>query len=56
MTDVPDMSWVQTGGLAAFAGLVYWELRLVRQVLAQTLERITRIEERDRLPPLTNPK
>lgn len=42
-------AWIQAGGVALFAGSVWWELRAQRQIIAKMSDAVVAILERDRM-------
>lgn len=40
-------SWVQTGGLLAFASAVYWEIRQIRPWMKSIAEALAVLKDRD---------
>ena len=48
-------SWVQTGGLLAFASAVYWEIRQIRPWMIAIFESLAVIRGRDESAPIDIP-
>lgn len=52
MPDLPDASvasWVQAGGVVAFAGAVLWELKQLRPIMSEVKGILASLLERERM-------
>lgn len=47
--DATTASWIQAGGVLAFAGAVLWELRQLRPLIAEVRQVLASLLERERM-------